>query len=349
MPEEALKKSNPLFHYLQLKKEAIVLDEITHELETRSDNGSESHQELAAVKAALQEINCALCLPLITGKGLIGILNIGPKLSGDFFTSEDINLLTVLSQHLAISMENALLQEERLNTQKQLLMADKLTAVGTMMAGMVHEIKNPIASIQSLTQVLPESLDDPEFLKSYSDMVPKQMDRIKKIVENILHYSKTPKLKKGPTDVNRLIKETVDLFAHTCRKKNIEFVKDLFPLPTTQADAEQLSQVFINLVLNSTQALPTGGTIIIRTRPADKIIKIEFSDNGLGIPEDYLKNIFDPFFTLKREGTGLGLWVSYQIIKEHRGTIAVESEINKGTRFTISLPVVSAEASGGIR
>ncbi|MFA5876536.1 MAG: ATP-binding protein, partial [Candidatus Margulisiibacteriota bacterium] len=103
---------------------------------------------------------------------------------------------------------------------------------------------------------------------------------------------------------------------------------------------EQLSQVFINLVLNSTQAMPTGGTILIRTRPTDKAIKIEFRDGGLGIPEEHLKNIFDPFFTMKREGTGLGLWVSYQIIKEHRGMIDVESEINKGTLFTISLPVL---------
>lgn len=339
MQLDTLNKESNLYGYLNKKREALVLDEIIHELETRSDTKSDNYQELGRVKKELEDIRCALCLPLFTQKGLIGILNIGQKLSDDIFTSEDINLLSTLAQQLAISMENALLQEERLKTQKQLLMADKLTSLGTMMAGMVHEIKNPIASIQGLTQVLPESTDDTEFMKSFCDMVPKQMDRIKKIVENILHYSKTPKLKKAKTDINKVIEETIDLFVHSAKKKNIEFVPDLMPLPEIMADPEQLFQVFTNLTLNSIAAMPTGGSIWIRSRVKDNKIQVEFRDSGLGIPESNLKNVFDPFFTLKREGTGLGMWVSYQIIKEHQGTIKVESQINKGTIFAISLPI----------
>ncbi|MBU0686966.1 MAG: GAF domain-containing protein [Candidatus Margulisbacteria bacterium] len=336
---ETLKQDNPLYKYLVSKNEALVLDEVAYELESRSDKNAEDYLELTKVKNELEAIKCALCLPLTTPKGLIGILNIGQKLSGDMFTSEDINLLTTLAHQLAISMENALLQEERLNTQKQLLMADKLTSIGTMMAGMVHEIKNPIASIQGLTQVLPESTNDPEFMNSYNEMIPKQINRIKKIVDNILNYSKTPKLKKEKTDINKVIEETVDLFFHSARKKNIEFIKDLHPLPQTQADPDQLSQVFINLALNSIQAMPTGGSIWIRSKVSQNEIQIEFKDTGLGIPEDRLKNVFDPFFTMKREGTGLGMWVSYQIIKEHKGKMDVESAINQGTTFYITLPV----------
>ena len=339
MQLDTLNKESNLYKFLNKKREALVLDELAHELETRSDIKSENYQELVRIKKELEDIRCALCLPLITQKGLIGILNIGPKLSDDIFTSEDINLLSTLAQQLAISMENALLQEERLKTQKQLLMADKLTSLGTMMAGMVHEIKNPIASIQSLTQVLPENTDDPDFLKNYGDLVPKQIDRIKKITENILHYSKTPALKKAKIDINKVIEETIDLFAHSTKKKNIELVPDLMPLPEIQADPEQLFQVFTNLTLNSIAAMPTGGSIWIRSRVKDNKIQIEFRDSGLGIPEDHLKNVFDPFFTMKREGTGLGMWVSYQIIKEHKGMIDVESQINKGTVFYITFPI----------
>lgn len=218
-----------------------------------------------------------------------------------------------------------------------LLRADKLAALGTLSAGMAHEIKNPLASIKGMTQVLDENLNDPEFIKKYQELVSRQIDRINSLVEKLLKFGQPQTLALNEFDLYQVIEDVLSLLENQCRKKGVRVVKELKHRPKIEGDAEQLSQVFMNLFLNAIQA---GGELSVKSAPrGPNFICIEVRDTGAGIPADKIDNIFDPFFTTKDKGTGMGLAVAYRIVKEHGGEINVESEVGKGTEFRIWLPI----------
>ncbi len=223
---------------------------------------------------------------------------------------------------------------------RSLLQADKLAALGTLSAGMAHEIKNPLASIKGMTQVLEENLDDPAFVEKYQEIVPRQIDRINNLVEKLLRFGQSKGLAMNRVDLNRVIGEVLGLLENQCRKKGIKVVEEMRKVPEIEGDSEQLSQVFMNLFLNAIQAMPQGGTLFIKSSVQSlNYVCLEVSDTGVGIPSDKLDKIFDPFFSSKEGGTGMGLAVAYRIVKEHGGEINVESEVGKGTEFRIWLPI----------
>lgn len=232
------------------------------------------------------------------------------------------------------------LSDENLKLYRSLLQADKLSALGTVAAGMAHEIKNPLASIKGLTQVLPENMEDPEFIKKYSEIVPRQLDRINRIVEDLLDFGRPAKMAMGKVDVVNELESVLRLVENQCRKAEIEIVREFQTIPPITGDAEKLSQAFMNIILNAIQAMPNGGAVKIKiqkSKSKDNELIIEIADSGKGIPADQLPNIFDPFYTTKESGTGMGLAVTYRIIKEHGGEIEVESETSQGTKFKICL------------
>ncbi|MDD4179425.1 MAG: ATP-binding protein [Candidatus Margulisbacteria bacterium] len=235
------------------------------------------------------------------------------------------------------------LSAENLKLYRELLQADKLAALGTIAAGMAHEIKNPLASIKGLTQVLPENLDDKEFISKYTEIVPRQLDRINRIVEDLLDFGQPKQLSMAEVSASKLLEDVLRLVDNQCRKAEIEVVKEFAPVPAILADGEKLSQAFINIVLNAIQAMAGGGTLKLKIKNAkvknDEFIIIEVSDTGAGIQPERLPKIFDPFYTTKEKGTGMGLAVTYRIIKEHGGTIEVESAAGKGTIFKLCLPI----------
>ncbi|OGC10916.1 hypothetical protein A3K48_00005 [candidate division WOR-1 bacterium RIFOXYA12_FULL_52_29] len=216
---------------------------------------------------------------------------------------------------------------------------DKLAALGTMAAGMAHEIKNPLAAIKGLTQVLPENLSDRRFIADYSEIVPRQLDRINKIVDDLLAFGRPGKMVFRGTGLGRLINGTLKLLARECQNQRIKI--ELEPLPdlTVDLDAERFGQAFLNICLNAIQAMPDGGTLKINLMVAGEKAVIEIADTGIGIPADKLALIFDPFFTTKGRGTGLGLAVTYRIVQEHGGEIGVTSRPGEGTTFKICLPI----------
>jgi signal transduction histidine kinase len=221
-----------------------------------------------------------------------------------------------------------------------LLRADKLAALGTLSAGLAHEIKNPLASIKGLTQVLEENLNDPEFVKKYQEIVPRQIDRINKLVEKLLKFGQPRELSLHEFDLSQVVEEVLSLLENQCHKKNITVEKSLDNLPKIMGDPELISQVFMNLILNAIQAMPNGGNLSIKSNtPSLTYVCVEVSDTGAGIPGGKLDKIFDPFFSSKEKGAGMGLAVAYRIVKEHGGEINVESEIGKGTEFRIWLPI----------
>jgi len=276
--------------------------------------------------------DATLVVPIESKGRRLGNLFLGPKLSGDSFSPEDINLLKTLASQVAVAIENIQLYQK-------LLRSENLAALGTMAAGMAHEVKNPLAAIKGMTQVLPENLDDKKFIQDYTEVVTRQLDRINRIVENLLKVGRTPKLEKKAVEVNNLINEALDLYANLCRKQGVEVNRKLLPLTRVFADPDQLQQVFTNLILNAIQAMPAGGSLTVDSQERDNLVVIKVTDTGLGIPADKLDKIFDPFYSLKEEGTGLGLFTAYRIVQEHGGTMDVESQEKKGTTFTLCLPI----------
>ena len=338
MPSQ-IKSDNPLIQLLNKVKKAIVAEEIAREIETSGSPKSERIKELVAVRAELEKLGAALCIPLFFESRLIGLFNLGNKLSQDMYTDEDIDLLTTLANQLAIAIENASLHEEMLKAQKQLLMADKLSALGRTAAGLAHEIKNPLAAIKGMSQAMDKNINDPEFQKDFREVVPREIDRLNNLVENLVRLGRSPKLQFTLVNVNSLLENTLKLFEGRCRAHRIAISKELGHLPEIKADPEQLTQVFTNLVLNAIQAMPGSGDLMVKSDSRENSIVIEIADSGQGIPEEKLKDIFEPFFTTKEEGMGLGLAITYKIIKDHRGEIEVESRPGQGTRFSISLPL----------
>ncbi|KAF0134243.1 MAG: integral membrane sensor signal transduction histidine kinase [Candidatus Saganbacteria bacterium] len=278
-----------------------------------------------------------LSYKLVSKGVLFGTLNLGAKESGEMYTEEDKDLLVTLANQMAIALNNAALYRE-------VLRSEKLNALGTMAAGLAHEIKNPLASIKGMTQILPENIADNEFIAKYSDIVPRQLDRINNIIETLLKIGKPQSFVKTRVDLSKILLDLIKLIESQCREKKIAIEKEIEEKVFVEGDADQLMQAFMNLILNAVDSMPHGGRLkILNFRYRVDYAAVEVSDAGSGISPENLKKVFDPFFTTKEKGSGLGLAVTYRIIKEHKGEIEVLSELNKGTTFKVWLCIKQKE------
>jgi signal transduction histidine kinase len=216
--------------------------------------------------------------------------------------------------------------------------SEKLSALARISAGLAHEIGNPLTSISSYVQLLRE-MDLGDFANESLETISKHISRIAEIVRNISSFSKPTKGVAGPVNIKEVLDSTISLLRFDKRMKNIDVIVEFGELPDVYADANQLAQVFTNLIFNAADAMPDGGTLRITAREVERSVEIAFTDTGTGIPEEHLHKIFDPFFTTKDKGTGLGLSVSFSIVKSFGGDILVESEMGKGSTFRVRLPV----------
>jgi len=221
---------------------------------------------------------------------------------------------------------------------------ERLAWIGTLAAAVAHELKNPLVSIRTLAQLLPQKFDDAEFRNEFSALALSEVDRINSMVERLLDFARPSQLSVETVDLNRLLEDTVALLKPQIAENNVK-VEALYTATDAilLGDATQLKQVFLNLTLNSIQALGNHGTLKVRTsNPADfSELIVEVIDDGAGIPEEKLDKVFDPFFSTKEHGTGLGLTISQMIVVQHNGTMEVKSEEGKGTTFTVRLPLTS--------
>jgi two-component system NtrC family sensor kinase len=250
-------------------------------------------------------------------------------------------------------LENAL--KSLKEAQSQLIQAEKMVAVGQLAAGVAHELNNPLGGILGYSQFALEKInqkpisqfdqEDTESFLQYLKDIEQQTKRCRAIIQSLLKFSRASRKEEfEPTDVNSVLKETFIFIKHQVEKNRVRLVENLVEfLPLINGQPSQLQQVFTNLILNAVQAMPEGGTLTIhsRTKEDHQAIEISFTDTGAGIPEENLSKIFEPFFTTKKvgEGTGLGLSVSYGLIKNHGGEIKVQSQKGQGTTFTVILPV----------
>jgi two-component system NtrC family sensor kinase len=232
-------------------------------------------------------------------------------------------------------------QRERM--EEQMSQTEKLTSLGLLAAGVAHEVNTPLAVISNYIQMLAKQMPEGDPRQSIIEKIVKQTFRASEIVNNLLNFSRTGAAEATDIDVNRVVEETLSLVAHPLKTSQIQVVKQLGePLPPVRGSANKLQQVFLNLFLNARDAMPAGGMLEVRTAAHNGSVEIEVADTGGGIPREHIHRIFDPFFTTKSNGrgTGLGLSVSYGIIKEHSGKIDVRSTPGKGTSFHVEFPAV---------
>src|SRR6266851_395286 len=232
-------------------------------------------------------------------------------------------------------------QRERM--EEQMSQTEKLTSLGLLAAGVAHEVNTPLAVISNYIQMLAKQMPEGDPRQSIIEKIVKQTFRASEIVNNLLNFSRTGAAEAADIDVNRVVEETLSLVAHPLKASQIQVVKQLGePLPAVRGSANKLQQVFLNLFLNARDAMPSGGMLEVRTVAHNGSVEIEVADTGAGIPREHIHRIFDPFFTTKASGrgTGLGLSVSYGIIKEHAGKIDVRSTPGKGTSFHVEFPAV---------
>lgn len=226
----------------------------------------------------------------------------------------------------------------------QLRRADKLSALGTLSAGVAHEVKNPLHALTLNLHLLEKEISagpgPSAAAREYLAVLRSEIERIHRIVENFLRFSKPaiPEIK--PLDVNALLERVLSLVAFEAAEHRVT-IETAFDasLPAVPGDEGQLSQVFLNLTMNALQAMPDGGTLAVSTRLDRACLHITVKDTGEGIQPDALPHVFDPYYTTRPRGMGLGLAIAHRIVEGHRGTIDAETDVGKGTTMTIRLPV----------
>jgi PAS domain S-box-containing protein len=229
---------------------------------------------------------------------------------------------------------------DKIRLQQQLVTSEKLASIGLLSAGVAHEINTPLTGISSYVQMLQKKVSDAHFAQIL-EKIESQTERVSRIIKNLLNFARNPSdLAFHRVNLRDNLQEIISLIEYKLKAMDIALELNLAPVRPIWAQGERLQQVFINIILNAIDAMPNGGRLAIDLSETAGDAVIAITDTGAGIKESHLPRIFDPFFTTKGlgKGTGLGLSISYAIIKEHEGRIEVESEVGKGTRFTLVLP-----------
>ncbi|MFA5393191.1 MAG: ATP-binding protein [Candidatus Ratteibacteria bacterium] len=321
---------------LELKKESAFIKELARgdilirdELERMSSTPGRDQ-----VSALLKAMSAEMAVPLMIKNELVGFLVISQKENWKVFSKHDLEFLRTISSQLAMVINNSELFS-------QLQRAERLAAAGIIAAGMAHEIRNPLVSIKTFVQLLPEKFNDPEFRQTFTKIASQEVDRINRLLEDLLNFARPAPMQKKKTNLSGIMEKSLFMLSNELAARKIivekEYLKnDVF----VEGDEFQLQRVFSNLFLNSIQAMENGGrlTITASTSPYKQRFFIKIIDTGKGIPSENLSRIFDPFFSTRHGGNGLGLAIAHNIVKEHGGEIEVQSAPNSGTTFTLEFP-----------
>jgi len=229
-------------------------------------------------------------------------------------------------------------------SQEQLIRAEKLTSLGQLAASIAHEINNPLAGVLVYTQLLSKKVTGDAFKKeealSNLSKMETEISRCSRIIRNLLDFARQKEPTLRLVDVNQVIEQVLSMVGHQAQMQNVEVVQEFSPsLPKVVADFDQLQQIFTNLALNAIQAMPEGGELTVRSSAVDSEVRVDVQDTGCGISKENMSKLFTPFFTtkVKGKGVGLGLAVVHGIIERHKGRIEVQSDVGKGTTFSVYL------------
>ena len=257
-----------------------------------------------------------------------------------------------LAENLNVMIEklNLAKQEAEQYHQELIQRADRMASIGELASGIAHEIRNPLAGIQGAIQILADGFPKEDPRTQVTDEIQKQIYKLERLVKDLLNYTKPIPVNFLSTDINELINKVLSFFV-TQRGKSDGFKieKKFSPLPKTLIDPNSMEQAFLNIILNAQKAMPKGGNFTVSTAllPSRKDdgkeiqeVQVIFEDNGVGISKENLPKIFNPFFSTRSDGTGLGLSITRNIVEQHGGKIEVESQVNVGTKFIITLPTI---------
>jgi signal transduction histidine kinase/CheY-like chemotaxis protein len=263
------------------------------------------------------------------------------------FRGADLEMFFVLARQAVVAIENARLYAELRayvrrveESQEALLRAEKMAAAGRLTASIAHEINNPLQSVQNCLHLAGHEDLPPEKRKEYFDLAKNELERLMKTSQRMLDFYRPGAVKMEQVDILELLQHVLSLTSQQLNQRNIEVKTDLpESLPLIFAVSSQIQQIFFNLVLNSLDAMPAGGELKISARSLDNGVEITFHDTGPGIPENQRNDIFEPFFSTKEGGTGLGLTVSYNIVTAHGGTLDLVNGHEPGACFRLFLPM----------
>ncbi len=265
-----------------------------------------------------------------------------PRLDEGPFLDDERRLLDAIARQIAVVMEHQQAEEEKARLQKQLLHADRLATIGQLAAGVAHELNEPLSSILGFAQLLNRDPTMPDGVRNDVERIVTASLYAREIIKKLLLFARQTPTFMGPVDINNVVLGAMGLFEHQFEKEGIELACLLCPeRPVLTADAGQLTQVMVNLVVNAAQAMPKGGRLTVRTLVENGYVVCIVQDTGVGMTQDVIDRLFVPFFTTKEinQGTGLGLPVVHGIVVSHGGTIEVTSTPGKGTVFTIRFPI----------
>lgn len=304
----------------------------------------------------VQHIRSVLAVPLVARGELQGAIYVDTRMSVRPFGEAELRLLQAMGSQAAMAIRSARLYDDvrasntQLNqtltelreTQEQLVQAERLAAMGRLAASVAHELRNPLMVMRNAVYLLDrivsegKAADSTQTLARYLGKIDREIDRQSKIINDLLFFSRNRPRQLGDVDLNGILSDTLQRVAVP---ESVGVCCDLDEtLPIIRADADQLQQVFVNLVTNAVQAMPDGGTLSVSTRQDGDDVVARVADTGVGISEENMARLFQPFFTTKDKGIGLGLSVTRGLVEGHRGTIDVESQVGAGTTFTVHLP-----------
>jgi signal transduction histidine kinase len=288
----------------------------------------------STLRKELEKDNVSAAIGFYEGMRLDGFFLLGPRASGRIYGSIESSVLEGFRDVFSVAYKNATLYEKiRRN--------ERLASIGTLAAGMAHEIKNPLVTLKTFTQLVPERYEDPEFRESFSKLVGKEIDRIDTLVNQLLHFARPVKPDFRPISLQDLLQEQVEGFTEQAKRDHLT-LKTSYQATYDRilGDANLLEQVMLNLFLNARDAMENEGILEVSCMDGEAGLVVEISDSGEGIDPSLVDHIFDPFYTTKSQGTGLGLAVAHRILEEHHVTTTVRSVKGQGTTFHLVFPIL---------
>ncbi|OGQ13401.1 MAG: hypothetical protein A2026_04100 [Deltaproteobacteria bacterium RBG_19FT_COMBO_46_12] len=304
-------------------------------------------------------LHSLVVIPLLAKEKALGAIAADFVEPNKNITKEALESVMVFAQQAGLAIHNAFMyqelktfsqqMEEKIQkttadlkkTEARLIRSEKLAALGQLAAGIAHEIRNPLTSINILIHSLTENFPSGDSHREDLKVIEEEINRINEILDRFLRFAKPAPPLLERTDVASIFEETLQLIRPRIEKQLIIILKEFQALPIILMDREQMKQVALNLLLNAVQAMPKGGTLTLRSQNSEdgQWIRISIQDSGMGIPSEDMNKLFDPFFTTKEGGVGLGLSITHRIIDQHHGKIEVESTPGEGTLFTVWLPI----------
>ena len=302
-----------------------------------------------------EEFHSILSVPLKFHDENIGVINVQTRRPRTYQKNERQLLKTIAHQvsgliRNARMYESALAAKKKLErANKRLIESEKMAALGRLSATLSHELRNPLAGLKGAAQLLSRKTSDTDERKQYVNLIIDEVERLGKIVDDLIHFAKPKALHYDLIEANTVIEDSILLHSEDMTHKGIIVRKRLSKLPLIMADRDKLKQVVVNIILNSMDAMPDGGELLISSsvtmneKENREVATFQFKDTGHGIPDDVLIHVFEPFYTTKHDGVGLGLAVCKSIIEQHGGSISILSDKQKdvptGTLITLTIPI----------